>query len=186
MNGAAFYQHLYETELQSREHLQSALSTPLSVLVLAGTGLVLLAEKFKADHLALHVIFWMAFAGALAAFLMTVYMLVCSFHGYVYHRIPFPSQLIAYHENLKKHYAAQGLPGLADQEFELYLKQRYIEAGSRNAVHNANRVNYLLRANRALIICLCALMACTVPYVVAMRLAPESRVAGTSRQDESR
>jgi hypothetical protein len=171
MNRAAFYQHLYEVELQSREHLQSAVSTPLSVLVLVGTALVLLAQKFESDRLALHVVFWTSFAVTVAAFLRTVYMLVRSFHGYVYHRIPFPSQLLAYHEGLTTHFGARGLPGLAEEEFDLYWRQRYIEAGDRNAAHNANRVNYLLQANRALILCLCALVACTVPYVLAVRLS---------------
>jgi hypothetical protein len=183
MNSAAFYQHLYETELQSREHLQSAISTPLSVLVLVGTALVLLAQKFRSDHPVLEVVFWLAFAGALIVFLRTVYMLVCSFHGYVYHRIPFPSQLLAYHERLRQHYGALGKPGLAEEEFELYLRQRYIEAGSRNAVHNANRVNYLHQANRALILCLFALVACTVPYVIAVRLSdPEPSGMHTMKQ----
>jgi hypothetical protein len=169
MKEAAFYQQQYETEWQLRDHLQTALSTPLSILVLVGTALVLLAQKFSAHNPLVQTVFWASFAIAATCFLATVYLVVRSFHGYVYQRIPFPSQLLGYHEALKRHHEAHGTPGLADEEFDLYLRWRYVEAGDRNAAHNANRVNYLHQANRALITCLCALVACTVPYVISLR-----------------
>jgi hypothetical protein len=101
--------------------------------------------------------------------MLTVYMLIRSFYGYVYQRIPFPSQFLAYHEGLKAHYGALGTPGLADQEFDLYLRGQYVEAGDRNSVHNVNRGEYLHQGNRALILSLCALVGCAVPHVLAVR-----------------
>lgn len=172
-----FYQQLYEVEFQRRDHLQSAVGTPLSVLVLAGTGLVLLAQKFRADDRLLRVVFWSSYAVAVAAFVVTVYMLIRSFHGYVYERIPFPSQIRDYHEGLKAHHAARGTPGLAEEEFDLYLTGQLIEAGDRNAVNNGNRSEYLHRSNRALILSLCALVTCAVPHVIAVRSArPEPQL----------
>jgi hypothetical protein len=171
MNTVNFYQHLYEAEWQTRDHLQAAVSTPLSVLVLVATGLVLLAQNFRTDHHALEIVFWSAYAVAAAGFIAAVYMLIRSFHGYVYRRIPLPSQLLAYYEGLLRHYTALGRPGLANQEFDLYLRERYVEAGDRNAVHNTNRFDYLHQANRGIILSLCALVACTVPYVLAIRLS---------------
>lgn len=154
MNTVSFYQHLYETEWQTRDHLQAAVSTPLSVLVLVATGLVLLAQNFRTDHHGLEIVFWSAYAVAAAGFMVAVYMLIRSFHGYVYRRIPLPSQLLAYHEGLLRHYTALGRPGLANDEFDLYLRQRYVEAGDRNAVHNTNRFDYLHQANRGIILSL--------------------------------
>lgn len=173
----AFYQQLYEAEFQRRDHLQSAVGTPLSVLVLVGTGLVLLAQKFRTDERLLQVVFWSSYTAALVAFVVTVYMLIRSFHGYVYRRIPYPSQILAYHEELKAHHTAAGKPGLAEEEFDIYLRGQYIEAGDRNSVLNVNRTAYLNLGNRALILCLCALVVCAVPYVIAVRQAkPEPQL----------
>jgi hypothetical protein len=172
-----FYQQLYEIEFQRRDHLQSAVGTPLSVLVLVGTGLVLLAQKFRTGDRLLHVVFWSSYAIAGAAFVVTVYMLIRSFHGHVYRRIPHPSQIFAYYEGLKAHYGAMGKPGLAEEEFDVYLRGQYIEAGDRNSVLNMNRAAYLHQGNRALILCLCALVGCAVPHVVAVRGAkPEAQL----------
>jgi hypothetical protein len=60
----AFYQQLYELEWQRRDHLQSAVGTPLSVLVLVGTGLVLLAQKFRTGDLLLRFVFWFSYVVA--------------------------------------------------------------------------------------------------------------------------
>ena len=84
----AFYQQLYEAEFQRRDHLQSAVGTPFSVLVLVGTGLVLLAQKFRTPDTLLQTLFWVSYATAVVAFAVTVYMLIRSFHGYVYERFP--------------------------------------------------------------------------------------------------
>lgn len=166
-----FYQQLYETEWQRRDHVQSAVSTPLSVVVLVGTALAVLAQEFEARHPFLATTFWAAFTVAAVTFGIAVYMLVRSFYGYLYQRIPLPSQLLAYHEGLQAHYTALGTPGLADQEFDLYLRQRYVDAGDRNAVNNVNRGEYLHQGNRALILSLCALVCCAVPHVISKRLS---------------
>jgi hypothetical protein len=167
----AFYQQFYESEFQRRDHLQSAVGTPLSILVLVGTGLVLLAQKFRTDDRLLQIVFWSSYVMAVAAFVVTVYMLIRSFHGYDYRRIPYPSQILAYHQELKDHFAAVGKPGLAEEEFDLYLRGQYIEAGDRNAVNNGNRGAYLHRSNRALVLSLCALVMCAVPHVITVRQA---------------
>jgi hypothetical protein len=151
-----FYQQLYEVEFQRRDHLQSAVGTPLSVLVLVGTGLVLLAQKFRTDDRLLQFVFWMSYAVAAVAFVVTVHKLIRSFHGYVYRRIPYPSQILAYYQELKAHYQAAGTPGLADEEFDVYLRGQYIEAGDRNSVLNVNRAAFLNQGNRASS-CACAL-----------------------------
>jgi hypothetical protein len=173
----AFYQQLYEAEFQRRDHLQSAVGTPFSVLVLVGTGLVLLAQKFRTADTLLQTLFWVSYATAVVAFAVTVYMLIRSFHGYVYERIPFPSQILDYHEGLKAHHTAAGKPGLAEEEFDVYLRRQYIEAADRNSVLNVNRAAYLNQGNRALILCLCALAGCAVPHLVAVRKAkPEPQL----------
>ena len=56
---------------------------------------------------------------------------------------------------------------------DLYLLQRYVEAGDINSVHNVNRGEYLHKANRALVVAFVAAAASAIPYAVSVRLAPE-------------
>jgi hypothetical protein len=163
------YEKLYETEWQRREHLQAALSIPLGILVLLGSGLLVLVRQFDTRDAVLKLVFWPTFVLACAAFATATYMVVRSFYGYVYSRIPLPSELYRHHEALKAHYEALGKPSLADQEFELYLMRRYINAGDRNSVHNANRGEYLHKANRSIVLALSATALCAVPYAIAVR-----------------
>ncbi len=182
-----FYAALYEAEWQRRDQLQSSLSTPLGILVLVGTALTVLLQQFKSNSHILNVVFWPLFVGACAALAVAAYMVVRSFHGYVYSRIPLPSQIRDYHEGLRAHYVAAGYPGLADKEFQLYLLNRYVEAADRNSVHNVNRGEYLHKANRALVAALVATALSAVPYGIAVRsVQPEPqkveivRIAGVS------
>lgn len=185
-----FYAVLYEAEWQRRDQLQSSLSTPLGILVLLGTGLTVLLQQFKSASQLLNLVFWPLFLTACVALAAAAYMVVRSFHGYVYSRIPLPSQIRDYHEGLRAHYVAAGLPGVADKEFQLYLLDRYVEAADRNSVHNVNRGEYLHKANRALVAALVATALSAIPYGIAVRTVqpdPQKveivRIAGSANEE---
>jgi hypothetical protein len=178
-----FYARLYEAEWERMEQLQSSLSTPLGVLVVLGTGLTVLVQQFKSSEADLNAIFWPLFMCSCIAFAVAAYRLFRSFHGYVYSRIPLPSQLRKYHEGLRAHYTALGLPGVAEREMDQYLLDRYIEAGDINSVHNVNRDVYLQKANRALVAAFVAASASAIPYAISVRsTAPQPQQVILARE----
>jgi len=166
------YAKLYDAEWARTDQLQNAVGTPLGILVLLGGALLVLVQQFKSDQLVLEYTFWPLYALACGAFSVAAYMAVRSYYGYRYSHIPFPSTLVRYYQGLREHHARAGTPGLAETEFAVYLTERYVVAADANSVHNANRSEYLHRANRALIVALIATAACAIPHTIALRTAP--------------
>jgi hypothetical protein len=163
------YKEFYEHEWQRHEHLQSAVSIPISVVTLLAGGLALMAKGFESDSSSLVWSFWSGAGVAAVLVGVSVYLLIRSVHGYRYQRIPYPIELALHHRHLKEHYAKQGKPGLADPAFEQYLTDRYIAAADRNAVNNMKRDEYLYRANRFLIYALCLTATAGIPAGIAVK-----------------
>ncbi|HEX8246340.1 MAG TPA: hypothetical protein VF541_22745 [Longimicrobium sp.] len=157
----------YDHEVNSREQLHSAANTPISIVTLLSGGLLWMAKTFGHADPALSWSFW-AGAGVAAVFIAaTVYCVIRSIHGYRYERVPHASDLAVHYANLSEYYTREGKPGLADRAFEDYLMKQYILAGDRNAVNNANRSEYLYRANRWLVYGLSATAVAAVPAGIA-------------------
>lgn len=170
------YARLYDAEWERTDQLQNAVGTPMGILVLLGGALLVLAQQFKSDQPALEYTFWPLYVLACSAYLIAAYMAVRSYHGYEYRRIPFPSTLVRYYQGLREHHTRAGTPGLAETEFAVYLTDRYVVAADANSVHNANRSEYLHKANRALVVAVIATAACAVPHTIALRTAaPEAQ-----------
>jgi hypothetical protein len=163
---------LYDAEWGRTDQLQNAVATPIGILVLLGGALLVLVQQFRSDQLALEYTFWTLYVLACGSFSVAAYMAVHSYHGYRYQRIPYPSTLVRYYQGLREHHTRSGTPGLADTEFAVYLTQRYIAAADANSVHNANRSEYLHKANRALVVAVIATAACAVPHTIALRTTP--------------
>jgi hypothetical protein len=163
------YKEFYDREWQRHEHLQSAVSIPISVVTLLAGGLALMAKGFESDSITLLWSFWSGAGVAAVLVGGSVYLLIRSVHGYRYQRIPYPIELALHHQQLQDYYAKQGKPGLADPAFEKYLTDRYIAAADRNAVNNMKRDEYLYRANRFLIYALCVTASAGIPAGIAVK-----------------
>jgi hypothetical protein len=169
----SLYESLYEAEWLRRDQLQAAVGTPVGVLTLLGGALVIVAERFETSSPVLAAWFWTSFGIACAAFLLSVYMLVRSFYGWLYERIPLPSQLREYERGLIEYHKATGSDQhAAATEMRQFLDERYVVAGDRNAVNNATRAEYLHQANKWLVVALGAVALCAAPFVIAAKRAP--------------
>lgn len=169
----ALFEKLYQAEWDRRDAIQGDTSVPLGILALLGSGLVVLVKEYEEGGGAVDVLFWAGFGISVASFLIAIYMLVRSFHGYTYYRLPFPSELKEYRDGARVHHRAAGTPLLADRAFDDFLEQRLIEATDRNMENNTNRGAYLEKTNTAIIVTLVALAVTSVPYSVRERtIAP--------------
>jgi len=148
------YKELYAHEWVRREQLHSAANTPISVVTLAGGGLLLMAKAFDSTSPAMVWSFWIAAAVAAGCVVISTIFVIRSLHGYEYVRLPYASDLAAHYEDLKRYFRESGLPGRASGAFEEYLTKLYIEATDANARHNLHRGEYLDLANRSLIVAL--------------------------------
>ena len=92
----------------------------------------------------------------------------------IYERIPWPSQIRAYHDGLVQYYMVSG-GGVeeADREFGSFLDQRYIEATDRNSQNNVQRGALLYSANEWVVITLVLMALAALPFTVAERSRPE-------------
>jgi hypothetical protein len=168
-----FAQNQYELEWQRRDQLQSASGVPIGILTLLGSALVYLLKEFETPTLLLSGFFWTMALLATLAYGIAVYMSVRSYYGYLYQRIPLPSQLQAHQaELLAYHRKSGGREGDAQRDFEDFLCQRYIDATDRNAANNINRGAYLHNANSAVAVCLVFTLFSGAVFGVHVKLDP--------------
>ena len=170
------FHQLYHAEWQRRAAIQGDTALPLGVLALLGSGLIVLLKEYNAGGGILDVLFWIGFAVGSAAYVIGIYLLVRSFHGYEYLHLSFPSELKQHWDGLRAHHSALGTPLLADREFETYLQDQLINVTDQNTENNVNRAEYLQKANRAIIIVLIATGLTAIPYSIRERLKDQPTV----------
>lgn len=170
----AFAKELYEAEWARRDQLQSAVSTPLGVLTLLGTGIAYCYVGFQPKWPAATVLFVIAEITAGVFFSFAAYCLVRSYVGYVYRRIPFPSEIFQFYSDLKIFHVVSGSSDtVCDSEYSDFLVKCLIDATDRNSENNAKRGEYLHLANKVSVWCMIALAAAAVPYAAEMRFRAE-------------
>ena len=152
-----FYRNLYEDEWVRRAEVRQSASLPAGVLALLAGVLVFYARSYSYPPGWISYVFVVSLAVASSAFMMAVYMLCRSFFGPKYRRIPWPSQLRDYEEGLLRFYKSKGDDATsANEEWEVFLVDRYVDASNRNSENNANAGEYLHKANRAVVVALIA------------------------------
>jgi hypothetical protein len=191
----AFLRAEYEAEWQRRDQLQAAASMPLAVLTVLGSALVILIRQYHATSVLASLLFWGALLLAGFSYVAATWMLVRSFYGYVYRRLPLASSLRTYQQDLRAYYE-RGKGGDEETiagEFRAHLAEAYVEAIDRNAVNNTNRGEYLYKANSAAVVCLICTAAAAVPFTLAQRTAesvPQSvyitNLPGSTMSQESK
>jgi hypothetical protein len=161
----------YDAEWQRRDQLQAAASIPLAVLTVLGSAIVYLLQAFDSESAWLVAAFWISVTVAGAAYGVAVYMLVRSYFGYMYRRIPLPSQLVAYESAIREYLAAGGkASGLALRaDLNDHLSRAYVAATDRNAVNNINRGHYLHKANAASVVALVFAVLAAAPFAIEQR-----------------
>jgi hypothetical protein len=116
------YKDLYDAEWVRRDQLQSSVAVPVGLLTLLGGGLVVYTHKYDDPAGLSTTFFWLCIGVTLGCYAWAVILLVRSYHGYTYQRLPWASQLREYHEGLLKYHGATGgTVEHADREFEEFL-----------------------------------------------------------------
>jgi hypothetical protein len=183
-----FLRKEYEAEWERRDHLQAAASVPLGVLTLLGSAMVFLVQKFDATGTWMAVTFWLAWGIAGAAYAIAVYMLVRSYFGYMYRRLPLPSQLRTYESDFTAYMASlrSADPAVLRRDLEEHLASAYIDAVDRNAVNNINRGAYLHKANAASVVALVFTAISAVPVAIHTPHTPHIGQAVEAKPSGSR
>jgi hypothetical protein len=167
-----FYKGLYDNEWIRRAEIRQAASLPTGVLTLLAGVLVFYVRSYSFPHGWVSIVFFLALAGAIVAFLFALYMLLRALFGPKYKRIPWPSQIRDYQEGLTEYYRNKpGGDAALSEEFDRFLIDRYVDAANRNAENNVNAGEYLYKANRAVAASLIFVVLCALPVVVDLRLA---------------
>jgi len=162
------YRDLYAEEVQDRELLRSAVSIPLALLTILGSGIAYLFRGLPvAPDTLLGCWHTIALAGAALAFCIAAVFLIMSYHGHVYERVPSPNQIKTYEEALNiYHGSSEAGRAEATATFQSFLRSRYTEAADRNMYTNIKRSAYLYRANAAVIACLVLAALAVPPHII--------------------
>ncbi|MFL1482756.1 hypothetical protein [Marinobacter sp. LN3S78] len=176
------YNDNYHRELDRRNELKAAVSTPVVVLALLGS---LLGYMFQNYQLALDlagVIFGILALWSIGAIGITAFFLARAIHGHTYKRLEGAIILREYHQALREWHEkhGQGVPA-ADKEFDDYLERSYAISGDHNARLNDKRSADIFRAHRMMIYAAVLTGVTFLPFAYAIlyqnqNLASETKV----------
>jgi hypothetical protein len=171
---AADFQKLYDAELERWDKLRGAVSTPFALLTLLGGVLATMRQSLLAsDHSLPWGLFLAAFGLALLSFVVAVYFLVRSYHGYSYRALPTPLELKKYRDGLIKHLEHQEEGrAKAEAKFAAYLEGAWARTADYNTLVNQTKSNYLYRATTAMIFCGVLTALAFAPHAVLQARQP--------------
>ncbi|MEX0965638.1 MAG: hypothetical protein WD077_00235 [Bacteroidia bacterium] len=154
-----FYKELYYKEGERKSSLDSSVYMPLAlILALSVSACLLLSYYDFTANLVLmlyFIFFYTVSAILLAISIYKVLVLYNNLHGgHAYRFLPFPSELHQYHEELISYYEGyQNGKEKANEEFQAYLKQRFIDTTDHNSMVNDDRALTLYGAKKYIILC---------------------------------
>jgi hypothetical protein len=139
---------LYFRELDRRAELDGAPTLRVAVLALLGGVYSYYIQHFQANAGWMSLLFVAGAGGALLFSVLAVAWIIRSYVGYAWAYLPFAQQLEAHFEELAEYHAQFGAEArTAEEMFETQLRQRLIEAATRNASNNNRRSELMVRAS---------------------------------------
>jgi hypothetical protein len=168
------FQKFYDAEFERWDRLRGAVTTPLALLTLLGGVLGTMRQSLvTSDHSLPWGLFLAAFGLALLSFVVAVYFLVRSYHGYSYRALPKPLELKKYRDGLLKHFERQDDGGAkVEAKFAAYLEGALARTADYNTVVNQTKSNYLYRATTAIILCGVLTALAFAPHAVLQARQP--------------
>lgn len=164
------YRDFYREEIEHREHLRGAVGVPIALLTVLGGVLAYYSRTFQAVDGVVTWVFAVLFGSSCYFFIRAVYLLIRSYHGYTYERIPTPAQIRQYHQDLAIYLRSTKAPdGQLASEFDDFLDGAYCRAAERNTYNNLAKSEYLFRATGAIIFCLALTAIAVVPVLLSIR-----------------
>lgn len=176
-----FFRDLYQAEWERYNYINSAIALPAGILTLLGGGLLVLVQGYRSDSKELDAVFWIFLILAFIFYLFSALELVLSLHGYVYRRIPLPSQINGYRNQLIQHFMkgaavpidaaiAERIAASSDTAFREFLASAYIEACDRNSVNNIKRGEHLYMSIRLLVFSLAFACVSALAFGIGARI----------------
>ena len=150
MNRDIYKEH-YQFEWDHRTHLTSSLNIPIAVATVIGSALAVMVRGFSYQADLTTNLFIVLIVLSATSIVVAIFFLFRALHGYEYQRIPIPSVLKNYYDELVQWHESNGSNNLtAEKEFDEYLNQKYAEAVENNSINNKRKSGYLYRTNLTL------------------------------------
>jgi hypothetical protein len=170
------YKAIYDAEFEQREHLRSALSTPIGLLTLFGGLIGYTLQKVRLEFAWWSILFLVSTAFVAVLLGLSTYFLIRAMHGHVYRQLKPAGVLREYHRQLREWHSNNGLGPLAgDREFDEYLEKSYVEASDHNQRINRERSEYLFLCNRWLIRVVVSAVVLLIAFGMAVQAQSQPR-----------
>ena len=171
-------QGLYQFEWELRDRLTAWLQVPLGVGTALTGGLVALAASFDYGWSFLTALFLIGLSIALVALVDTAKLILSSFHGYRYEKLPNASAIREHYIQLKAYHESLGTSDQLAVEFADFLDRRMVEATTQNSANNIRKADLLHQATVSLIATSVGLALASTSYVIQKAIAdtPPTRV----------
>lgn len=161
------YGNAYEYELEQRDRLRAAATTPIWVLTLLGTVAAYTILKFRYANDIWTGLFSVPIVLGLVSLSVAMYFLIRALHGHTYKAIGKAESIRQYEKDLHDWHQAYGdSKTSAEPEFRDYLNGVYAEAADTNATLNQIRSEYYFLCYRYLIASLVFIGFAVIPFVV--------------------
>jgi hypothetical protein len=168
------YKQNYDAELAQREHLRSAVGTPIGLLTLIGSALAFMVQKLRVEADWTTALFLIVAACSAAALVCATYCLIRALHGHTYRQLESALQLQLFHRELREWHSTYGNGVLAaDREFEQHLQRRYAATADHNAHLNEKRADYLFLTTRRIILAGVFAGGALIPFGLNLQLQAE-------------
>lgn len=147
----SFYEKLYFHELAARDRLDDRFRTLLAIVALVFAVIAYQFNTIVGGEVNIPLLFWPVFAIAIASFAAAIICYIKAWHSQHYQAFPLPSDIEAYSHQITHFYRDQTdertAKQWADEAFELYMRNSFIEHASFNARANDNKRFWLYYGN---------------------------------------
>ncbi|MCH8296048.1 hypothetical protein IH992_33635, partial [Candidatus Poribacteria bacterium] len=171
----------YKFEFEHKQQLTTSLTFPVGVLVVLGGLLGTIAKQFSYESVYLTYVLFFLLGFAVIAFLMAIYFIVRSYHGYAYSYVPTPSEMREHYDALVRYYQEvegddqipEVITKRTEEDFDDFLRRKYVHAIEVNIWENELKMRYLYYARSSLIAVLVLTLLCSIPYFFDTNTKPK-------------
>lgn len=142
------YSDQYKFEWEHRAYLQSAINIAIVIATIVGCGLVSVARVYKFSSSTESLIVSILLAGSLLSLGVAAYSIFRAMHGFEYARIPTPSKLEGWRQELTDWHAKYGSLIDIEKDIDQGYLTRLCEAVENNWLNNKRRSAHIFRATR--------------------------------------
>ena len=167
-----FYKEFYSKEIDDRDHLNDAVSLPISIIsaLLAGIFYLVINFNFHGLYLCVVVFIILLFFSCMLTFLAIYYLIrsYTSFKGkYVYKGLPYSIELNEYNSKLVDAAVKAGhAANTGENAFDTYLKDKYVAFVDHNARINDTRRALFVTSKKMLVFAVFSISLSFIPYIV--------------------